>query len=160
MRQAYDYWQNQPGNYREPRATAPGASLPGRAPRRRPGQLSDRGGPQSTPGPGTHPGALPLNRGSYAGHPIAPTEIPKRRSAAEITLDPRGPCPGDTAACASQEEDTVRRSRPRAAIDSGLPPNVLRIMFAIGQPSTDSVGARRYETYGSSGTGAAAAVRP
>lgn len=91
---------------------------------------------------------------------LPPLRSPKDGPPQRLTLDPRGPCPGETAAYASQEEDTVRRSRPEAAIGSGLPPIVLRIMFANGQPSTDSVRARRHEAYGSSGTGATSAVKP
>jgi len=33
-------------------------------------------------------------------------------------------------------------------------------MFAIGQPSTDSLGARMHEAYGSSGTNVTTVVRP
>lgn len=91
---------------------------------------------------------------------LPPLSSPKDGPPQRLTLDPRGPCPGETAAYASQEEDTVRRSRPEAAIGLGLPPNVLRIMFANGQPSTDSVRARKHETYGSSGTSATSTVKP
>jgi len=44
----------------------------------------------------------------------------------------------------------VGRSRPRAATGLGLPPSVLSVMIAIGQPSTDSIGAR-WRTNGTSG---------
>ena len=143
-----------------PGGPAPGASPRGRTPRGGPGQLRDRGGPW-----GQHParGRAPERRRSTEvprAIQLAPLSSPRDGPPQRLTLDPRGPCPGETAACAPQEEDAVRRSHPEAAIGLGLPPNVLRIMFAIGQPSTDSVRARRHETCGSSGADATSAFKP
>jgi len=72
----------------------------------------------------------PPERGRSTKAPTRAIRLPPLRSPKDgppqiSTLDPRGPCPGDTAAYASQEEDTVPRSRPGAAIGSGLPPNCL-----------------------------------
>ena len=39
------------------------------------------------------------------------------------------------------KEDTSRPSRPEAVMSFGWPPSIFRIMIAIGQSSTDSVGA-------------------
>ncbi len=70
------------------------------------------------------------------GHPIAPTEFPEERSAAE-GFGPDGLRP--TATCAPQEEDTLRRSRPETAIGPGLPPIVFRYRSpAANRPQTPS----------------------
>jgi hypothetical protein len=78
-------------------------------------------------GPRRRPPEREFAGDSRAGHPIAPTEFPKARSAAE-PIGPRGP--PRTATCAPREEDTVGRSRPETATGLGLPPGVLRLMMA------------------------------
>jgi len=52
--------------------------------------------------------------------------------------DLRRRTPTHTAAYTPQREDTTHLSRPRAVTGFGCPPNVSRIMIAIGQLSTDS----------------------
>jgi hypothetical protein len=93
------------------------------------------GAPAGRPAPDTRPPGqeAPGGRGRK-GHPFAPTEFPKVRSAAE---DRSGHGPPRTATYAPQEEDTAGRSRPEAATGQGLPPSVFVRMIAIGQPSTD-----------------------
>jgi hypothetical protein len=93
------------------------------------------GAPAGRPAPDAHPPSpeAPGGRGRE-GHPFAPTEFPKVRSAAE---DRSGHGPPRTATYAPQEEDTAGRSRPEAATGQGLPPSVFVRMIAIGQPSTD-----------------------
>ena len=85
MRQAYDYWQNQPGNYLKPRwppvLGEPRPDTPGGA------ELVTR-----KERPERHPtrnciGNARLDRSCSTGHPIAPAEFPKRRSAA-VPLGP------------------------------------------------------------------------
>lgn len=78
MRQAYDYWQNQPGNYPEPRRASLGRCgvepPEGRS-------LVTRVGATRLAKPDQ--AGRPARRGSApSGHPIAPTEFPKGRSAA------------------------------------------------------------------------------
>jgi hypothetical protein len=69
-------------------------------------------------------------------HPIAPTEFPKGWSAIHLSQGTRAPYP----------EYSIHPSgggylppvTPEAVTSLGLPPNVLGIMLAIGQWSTDS----------------------
>lgn len=65
-----------------------------------------------------------------AGHPIAPTEFPKGRSAIQLF---QRLALSQGMAYTPQEEDTFHQSRPEAATGLGLPPSVLRIVMAIGQ---------------------------
>ena len=85
---------------------------------------------------------------ALAGHPIAPTEFPKGWSATG-TFGLREP--PRAATCTPQEEDAFHWSRPETATGLGLPPNVLQIVIANGQPSTDSIGAGRREPTGLQG---------
>jgi hypothetical protein len=55
-------------------------------------------------------------------YPIAPTEFPTGRS---VALAFQGEAPSNRVTYTPQEEDTVCQSRPRAATDFSLPPNVL-----------------------------------
>ena len=85
MRQAYDYWQNQPGNYPRGRGRAPGGD-DRQTPRFRGRKffVTGRGAVLQAPNP---LGPLRTRReaaraGQPMGHPIAPTEFPKGWSAA------------------------------------------------------------------------------
>ncbi|KAK4964350.1 hypothetical protein LTR42_012940 [Elasticomyces elasticus] len=78
-------------------------------------------------------------RGSSSGHPIATTEVPKVESA----KDGHGPVKGSTYFGMS----TSRGGYPLPVTSedgyqcAGVPPNVSRIVIAIGQLPTDSFGA-------------------
>ena len=111
MRQAYDYWQNQPGNYLEPTGLAAGNL--GRAQAE---QFTER---RHKPQP-TGPWSDATTR--LISYPFAPTEFPTEWSATQV-LSARGA--SYSATCTPQEEDTVHPSRPKADTGLGLPPNVL-----------------------------------
>jgi hypothetical protein len=72
LRQAYDYWQNQPGNNPRPRPEGQGST-----PRRR-RKVQGRAPPKQRQPPIEQ---APRVRVQQAAHSIAPTEFPKRRSA-------------------------------------------------------------------------------
>ena len=110
MRQAYDYWQNQPGNYRARgnlrEATAEG---PPEGTRNRP----KVGGRSLVPGPSQPPGPEPP--GVNRSHPIAPTEFPKGRSARRSKPRPRrqaSGCSMHPSRGGYQPPDHVRRRLP------------------------------------------------
>ena len=77
MRQAYDYWQNQPGNNPKPRRTR----RAGRTPRRE-RKVPRRGLPKLPQSPTARVHMAQLLR---ATNSIAPTEFPKLRSATGCT---------------------------------------------------------------------------
>ena len=76
MRQAYDYWQNQPGNYRSTRRGPRGAVAEVRT--KRGLESRDWGAPECTQP--TQPSARGAS--GRAGHPYAPTEFLRVPSAA------------------------------------------------------------------------------
>ena len=93
MRQAYDYWQNQPGNYLNRETTPPRRAKGHRRPsmKRGSGLVNRSGhGPKPNAQPRPPPGPKPPE--ASTGYPIAPTELPKEWSAA--TLGMHGPKTG------------------------------------------------------------------
>jgi hypothetical protein len=97
LRQAYDYWQNQPGNYLDAEAAPEGdgqGSTPGGAE-----VAIGRGEDESKPGHGC---TSRLRRGSR-DHPFAPTEFPKGWSTTEARATREGV--DRSAVCTPQEED-------------------------------------------------------
>jgi hypothetical protein len=79
LRQAYDYWQNQPGNYPDaPRASAEDGR--GRALLQEEGEYVTQKGRPKAPSP-QRPASQACS--ATADHPIAPTEFPQGRSAVE-----------------------------------------------------------------------------
>jgi len=141
LRQAYDYWQNQPGNYRVPgaRRAAPEGGRP-----RRGARIVDRsgtGGPEPQD-PARSPGA------KARGGPAREIQLPPLSS------------PGD----GPPQEHFGAREGPPPHCDIRPPgggyqppitpgggyrlqraPECLRGMVANGQQSTDSIGASRHE---------------
>ena len=142
MRQAYDYWQNQPGNYRRPRG--PVRRVPqDRRPRKVARMITSPGGPTRA----GHPARDGLAGRSHARTTRA-IQLPPLSSPG---IDPpqKAPRPREghryPAACNPQEEDTSHRSRPRGErlSASACPRMSAGGTVAIGQGSTDSVGALR-----------------
>ena len=140
MRQAYDYWQNQPGNYRRrgrpspeghDRPDTPGGArwLSGRGRARFPSPPPTRGTPRGR------------SRRGARGPSDCPRRVPQRpvrRSGAGARAGaPR------SAACGPREEAPSRPSRPgRAVTGFGGPPNASWEVVASGQPPTDSLSPR------------------
>ena len=168
MRQAYDYWQNQPGNYRcytpapgrtrdepDPRAPAPperrGATrwteavvfnLAGAAGRTREEQHPHR--------PTWNVDRAPARRRPSRGHPIAPTEFFKGRSAPEARSAGANAHYPETATYGPQKEDTEGRSHRRIdGYRSRLTPRSLDRIFAKGQSSTDLIHTQSTQVFGS-----------
>ena len=107
MRQAYDYWQNQPGNYLNAKG-APDGSTKGLISRKRwkvmiPGRDDDR---DQRP---TLRKTARLRNSLLKGYPIAPTEFPKRWSTAEIDWSHKDSL--NTVIYTLQEEDTEGQSQ-------------------------------------------------
>ena len=91
--------------------------------------------PSAQPGP--PPGSKPPKVST--GSPIAPTELPKGWSAAALGM--RDPKAGPRCAIHPSEGGYQPPVTPGGGYGLRLTPKCLRIMIAIGQPSTDSVGA-------------------
>ena len=137
MRQAYDYWQNQPGIYLKSSVAHPqGAFTPSHTPPQKGViRISTRSGR-------TAEAPRPARDRKSTGHPIAPTEFPKAWSGADMgfaTLNVGPNCTIHPSRGGYRGGPTPRteRTRPRLA------PKCLITMIAIGQPSTDSFGAHR-----------------
>lgn len=96
MRQAYDYWQNQPGNYRAP-GLASTALVTGRRTSHWEGPPGSAGAFQGVPPAGRHRRLAPV--GTLQGHPLSPSLFPRGLSAGTRRLKS-----GPGAAYAPQEE--------------------------------------------------------
>jgi hypothetical protein len=127
LRQAYDYWQNQPGNYLE-RGGPEARAIP---PRGEAGLFHDQGTPE---------GAIPNEGGSRSQahrdrqrHPIAPTEFPKARSATRRMW--ASPIRGVTSA--TQAEGPLQEPA-RGGLRQGVPPQVSSGNIGIAHSPSDS----------------------
>ena len=111
----------------------------GRAPEAHPkanGVITELRGDETPPG-GGHPRGHKVARTRPAPIHLPPLSSPRGGPRHVGKAGARShSTPGAT--CTPREEDASRPSRPEAVTSFGLPPSVLGIMFAIGQPSTDS----------------------
>jgi hypothetical protein len=130
LRQAYDYWQNQPGNYPEPRRASLG-SCGGEPPEGR--SFVTRVGATRLAKPDQ--AGRPARRGAApSGHPIAPTEFPKGRSAAGHS-GPKTAVPGHMRPSGGGLPSRVNTVRRILAMAS---PQRRCEAVAINQPPTDT----------------------
>ena len=131
MRQAYDYWQNQPGNYREASEDAPGGHWG------HPERLVTE---MSAPGVRRRPGPA----GDPCGLLLSPSKFPRGERAHAPAAVADG-CDPDS----PQVEDRFGR-RPRwGGPPSRLPPVATVIGIASGQPPTEPIRRRQRALKGS-----------
>ena len=130
MRQAYDYWQNQPGNYPESAPTLWWTDA--EAPRKERSFGYKDGARRSIP---SHERPTRRTYKTANGHSIAPTEFPKEQSAAEVigSRDHQTPLHVPF----RWREPTPSHARRR--IPARAYPRRSERMVAISQPSTDSI---------------------
>ena len=124
MRQAYDYWQNQPGNYREPARRSARADPPKEA------SCTRQGDAKAPPAEALN---MPKASTAPATDSIAPTEFPKRWSATSHAQRCRRSI---SVACTPQEEKTYASSHAFARkLRKAIPKDLVNIWQS--QPSTD-----------------------
>ena len=120
-------------------ASAPEGDGPGKPPERWSGLVKRSGPwPKPVPRPGEPP--RPEPKGNPRAIQLPPLSYP-RGGPYTVRGDSRRRTPAHFATYTPRKEDTSHPSRPETATSFGLPPSVLRILIAIGHPSTDSVGA-------------------